>query len=318
MDSPTTRVAVAQLAGKLFDATATLEKVESFCRQAAAQGVRLIVFPEATLGGYPKGITFGTAVGMRSPEGREWFRRYWQGAVEVPGAETGRLQELADELSLVIVTGVIERRGGTLCCSALTFRPGAPFVSHRKLMPTAAERLIWGFGDGSTMKAVETSAGRLGCAICWENYMPAYRLYLYSQGVEIWCAPTVDDREMWRTSMRHIACEGRCFVLSACQYLLRADCPPDYAPLQGDNPETVMIAGGSLIVSPLGEVLAGPLLGMEGLLMADLDLGEVARGKFDLDVSGHYARPDIFSLEVDTRSRSAVTERASPCKSGSG
>jgi nitrilase len=173
-------------------------------------------------------------------------------------------------------------------------------------MPTAAERLIWGFGDGSTMKAVDTALGRLGCAICWENYMPAYRLYLYSQGVEIWCAPTVDDREMWRTSMRHIAYEGRCFVLSACQYTTRADYPGDYNPVQGDDPATVIVSGGSVIISPTGEILAGPLTGGPGLLLADLDLGEIAKGKFDLDVTGHYSRPDIFSLEVNTRAQGLV------------
>jgi nitrilase len=309
MDTQTKRAAVVQLAGKLLDPASTLNSVESYCREASAKGAKLIVFPEASLGGYPKGITFGTAVGMRTPEGRDWFRRYWQGAIDVPGPETQRLQQLADELNLIIVIGVIERRGGTLACSALTFLPLAGSASpavHRKLMPTAAERVIWGFGDGSTMKAVETSMGRLGCAICWENYMPAYRLYLYSQGVEIWCAPTVDDREMWRTSMRHIAYEGRCYVLSACQYTTRADYPADYNPVQGNDPDTVIIGGGSIIVSPAGEMLAGPLVEGPGLLLADLDLGEIAKGKFDLDVAGHYSRADIFSLEVNTRAQDPV------------
>jgi nitrilase len=136
--------------------------------------------------------------------------------------------------------------------------------------------------------------------------MPAYRLYLYSQGVAIWCAPTVDDREIWRTSMRHIAYEGRCFVLAACQYTTRADYPPDYHPLQGDDPNTVIIGGGSIIISPSGEILAGPLTEGPGLLLADIDLGEIAKGKFDLDVAGHYSRPDIFTLEVNTRAQDPV------------
>jgi nitrilase len=219
------------------------------------------------------------------------------------------MQALANELDLSIVIGVIERTIGTLFCTALIFRPLAPHPElHRKLMPTAAERLIWGFGDGSTMQAIETPCGRIACAICWENYMPAFRMHLYAQGVELWCAPTVDDREMWRTSMRHIAYEGRCFVLSACQYLKRADCPADYQPVQGNAPETVLIAGGSSIVSPFGEVMAGPLLDGEGLLLQQIDLGEIAKGKFDLDVTGHYARADIFSVRVDGSARTAVQE----------
>ncbi len=302
-------VAVAQAGSILFDTAETLKKVEHYCHEANRSGAKLIVFPEALLGGYPKGITFGSAVGSRTPEGRDWFRRYWEAAIDIPGTETEQIQSLANELDLSIVIGVIERTIGTLFCTALIFRPmTAQPVSHRKLMPTAAERLIWGFGDGSTMQAVSTSCGRIGCAICWENYMPAFRMHLYAQGVELWCAPTVDDREMWRTSMRHIAYEGRCFVLSACQYLTRADCPADYQPVQGNDPETVLIHGGSSMISPQGEVMAGPLLDCEGLLLAEIDLGEIAKGKFDLDVTGHYARPDIFSLRVDASARAAVQE----------
>jgi nitrilase len=302
-------VAVAQIGSILFETAETLKKVEQYCREAGRSGAQLIVFPEALLGGYPKGITFGSAVGSRTPQGREWFRRYWEAAIDVPGAETNELQALADELELSIVIGVIERTVGTLYCTALIFRPRAESPElHRKLMPTAAERLIWGFGDGSTTRVIDTPCGRIGCAICWENYMPAFRMHLYAQGVELWCAPTVDDREMWRTSMRHIAYEGRCFVLSACQYLKRADCPPDYQPIQGNDPETLLIGGGSSIVSPFGEVIAGPLLEREGLLVAEIDLGEIAKGKFDLDVTGHYARPDIFSLRVDGSARAAVQE----------
>jgi nitrilase len=148
------------------------------------------------------------------------------------------------------------------------------------------------------MQVIETPAGRVGGGLCWENYMPLYRQHLYNQGVELWCAPTVDDREMWQTSMRHIAYEGRCFVLSACQYLTRAGCPADYDPIQGNDPGTVLISGGSVIVSPLGEILAGPLRGGEGVLYAELDPGALVRGKFDLDVAGHSARPDVFELRV--------------------
>src|SRR5581483_1787895 len=202
---------------------------------------------------------------------------------------------------------VIERAGSSLFCTALFTEPGEGLVAkHRKLMPTGTERLIWAQGDGATMPVVTSRAGRLGAAICWENYMPLFRAAMYAKGVNVWCAPTVDDRDTWQATMRHVAIEGRCFVLSACQYLLRSDCPDDYDAIQGNAPDTVLIKGGSLIVSPLGEVIAGPLWGKEGMLTADLDLGEIVRGKFDLDVIGHYARPDVFTLSVDERPKQAV------------
>jgi nitrilase len=168
------------------------------------------------------------------------------------------------------------------------------------------ERLIWGFGDASTMPAVKTELGVLGAAICWENYMPLFRAAMYAKGVTVWCAPTVDDRDSWQPTMQHIALEGRCFVLSACQYLIRSDCPEGYQAIQGDSPETVLINGGSVIVSPSGRVLAGPLRDREGILTAELDLDDVPRGKFDLDVMGHYSRADLFSLSVDERPKQPV------------
>jgi len=200
------------------------------------------------------------------------------------------LAELARRLGLHIVIGVVERDGGTLYCSSLLFTPeGGLVAKHRKLMPTASERLIWGMGDSSTMQVVETEIGRIGMAICWENYMPLYRQHLYEQGVQLWCAPTVDAREMWHTSMRHIAYEGRCFVLSACQRLTWEDWPEDLRDAGG------VIDGRSFVVSPQGDVLAGPLEEM-GLLVAEIDMDEIARGKFDLDVAGHYSRPDVFAF----------------------
>jgi len=308
------KVAAAQVGSILFDVPATLRKVEQACQQAARAGTRLVVFPEALLGGYPKGVDFGCNVGSRSDAGRDLFRRYWDAAILCPGPETEQIAAWSDELDLHIVIGVIERGQGTLYCCTLIFVPGSGLVAkHRKLMPTASERLIWGFGDGSTMPLVDTEIGRLASAICWEHYMPMFRQYLYAGGVQIWCASTVDDREMWRVSMRHIAYEGRCFVVSACQYFTRADCPADFEPIQGTAPNTVLIRGGSMIVSPFGEVLAGPLEGGEGLVTAEIDLGEIARGKFDLDVVGHYARPDVFRLTVDSAAKPAVaTEHGEP------
>ncbi|MFC9692786.1 nitrilase-related carbon-nitrogen hydrolase [Kribbella sp. NPDC056951] len=277
-------VAAVQAGSVLFDTAATLVKAEHYVREAAAGGARLVVLPEAFLGGYPKGMDFGVTVGTRSAEGREQFRRYREAAIAVPGPETARLAELAAELKVDLVAGVIERDGGTLYCTALFFTPGL-VAKHRKLMPTAAERYLWGQGDGSTMAAVPTQYGVLGAAICWENYMPLFRQSMYAKGVEIWCAPTVDDRDQWQATMRHVALEGRCFVISANQYV------------EG------LINGGSTIINPLGEILAGPARTGETVLLAELDLADRDRAVFDFDAVGHYSRPDIFTLTVDETRR---------------
>jgi nitrilase len=280
-----------QVSGSLmFDTAATLRRVELLSRDASKSGVEFLVFPEALLGGYPKGLDFGVTVGARTDEGREMFLRYWNAAIDCPGPETERLEALSRELGLHIVIGVVERAGATLYCTSLLFTPAHGLAAkHRKLVPTAAERGIWGHGDGSTMQVTETEIGRIGMAICWENYMPLYRQHLYNQGVQLWCAPTVDARPIWRTTMQHIAYEGRCFVLSACQYLSLED--------WGANPpeNAGTIEGGSIIASPQGTVLAGPAEGSE-FICAELDLDEIVRGKFDLDVAGHYSRPDVFSF----------------------
>lgn len=304
---PSLCVAVVQDAPVAFDRAATLDKVEALTAEAAAQRARLVLFPEAFVGGYPKGVDFGARVGMRSAEGRDLFRRYWEGAVVVPGPDTVRLGALARRHGVTLVVGVIERDGGTLYCTVLFVGPdGALLAKHRKVMPTAMERLIWGFGDGSTLTVVDTEVGRVGAVICWENYMPLLRTAMYAQRVQLYCAPTVDDRETWLPTMRTIALEGRCFVLSACQFARRADYPADYHPLQGDDPATVLIRGGSCIVNPLGHVLAGPVFDQPAILYADLDLDDIPRGLIDLDVVGHYARPDIFELRVNARPQQAV------------
>ena len=289
-----------------FDREATLDKVAHWTAEAAAAGAELVVFPEAFVSGYPKGSDFGAVVGSRTADGREWFRRYYDSAVDVPGPATWRLGEIARDHAVHLVIGVIERFGGTLYCAALTFGPdGALLSSRRKLMPTAMERLIWGFGDGSTLEVVPTALGRIGAVICWENYMPQLRLAMYGQGIELYCVPTADDRETWLSTMRHIAIEGRCFVLSATQFARRSDYPADY-PV--DVPaKDVLMAGGSCIIDPLGQVLAGPARDGETIITAELDLDQIVRGKFDLDITGHYSRPDVFRLNVNTNPQVAVT-----------
>lgn len=293
-------VAVVQAGSVLFDTARTLARGERLIRQAAEGGARLVVLPEAFLGGYPKGLDFEMTVGSRTSGGREEFRRYADAAISIPGAEIDALAALAAELGIDLMSGVIEREGGTLYCASVFITAAEGHVAtHRKLMPTAAERYLWGQGDGSTLAAVRTGYGTVGSAICWENYMPMFRMAMYAQGVDLWCAPTVDDREVWISSMTHIALEGRCFVLSATQYLLRSDMPDDVHPVQGDAPDAVLIGGGSVIISPLGQILAGPLRGKEGILLATIDLDEITRARFDLDVVGHYARPDVFTLRVN-------------------
>ncbi len=302
MTTKIVKAAVVQAAPVMFDIAATLERCAALVGEAAGQGAELVVFPEAFIGGYPKGLDFGARVGSRSPAGRRDFERYYNAAITLPGPELECLAKVAARHRVHLVIGVIESERGTLYCSAVYLGLDGSFLGkHRKVMPTAMERLVWGCGDGSTLQVVATDLGRLGAVICWENYMPLLRQTMYAQGVELYCAPTVDDREVWGASMRHIAVEGRCFVLSACQYARRADYPPDYDCIQGDDPAAVMIAGGSCIVSPFGEVLAGPLRGGPGILYAELEMAEIVRGKYDLDVAGHYSRGDLFRLEVETR-----------------
>lgn len=294
------RAAVVQAGSKIFDLDGTLDRFERLALQAARQDAEIAVFPEAFIGGYPKGLDFGARVGQRSAEGRELFARYYRNSIDVPGPETARIGEIARGCGLHLVVGAIERDGGTLYCCALYFgADGSLLGKHRKVMPTAMERLIWGFGDGSTLAIPDTELGRVGAAICWENYMPQVRMSMYTQGVELYCAPTVDDRESWQPTMRHIAIEGRCFVLAACQYMTRADCPDDY-PVEDDRfPDGTLIRGGSVIVDPFGEVLAGPVYDEESILFAELDAEIIIRGKFDLDVAGHYACPEIFELKIN-------------------
>ncbi|WP_290690274.1 MULTISPECIES: carbon-nitrogen hydrolase family protein [unclassified Haematobacter] len=304
------KAAVIQIGSVPFDASATVEKVGEHVRAASAQGAELVVLPEALVSAYPKGVDFGARVGGRLPEGRDAFLRYFDSAIDVPGTHTDRLAEICREARVHMVIGVIERDGGTLYCTVLFFSPEEGLLGkHRKLMPTAMERLIWGFGDGSTLPVFETEIGRLGSVICWENYMPMLRMAMYGKGIQLYCAPTADDSDGWTASMRHIAREGRCFVFSACQYITRAAFPADYIPIQGNDPETVLMRGGSVIVNPLGEILAGPVYGKEATLIAEVDMDDIARGKYDFDVVGHYSRPDIFSLIVDEEPKFPVIGR---------
>jgi nitrilase len=305
----TVRAAVVQAAAVGFDLEAGLDKVERLAAGASAGGAQIVVFPEAFLSGYPKGMTFGTVVGDRTREGREHFQRYFDASVDVRGPAVDRLAGIAAENANYMVVPVVERDGGTLYCTALFFSPGGYLGKHRKLMPTAAERLIWGFGDGSTMPVFDTPVGRIGAVICWENYMPLLRMSMYAKGIQIYCAPTADGRETWLSTMRHVAMEGRCFVLSCNQFTRGHDFPSDIPNALAADSNDVLSSGGSCVIGPFGEVLAGPARDGEETLFADLDLDEITRGKFDLDVAGHYARPDIFRLLVDEEPKPPVAPR---------
>ena len=311
----TVRAAVAQVRSPRSTAEA-IKLVDEMTREAAEQQVELLVFPEALLGGYPRGATFGAVIGERSPAGREEFLAYSQQAVTFPGPELHEVASCAARNGLHLVVGFIEKAGGSLYCATVTLDDtGTVIGSRRKVMPTGSERLVWAQGDGSTLTVPRSRLGRLATAICWENLMPALRLSLYAEGVDIWCAPTADARDVQLATMRHIAIEGRCFVLAANQFAQAKDLSPAFATTY-DDPEQVVCRGASVIVNAFGEVLAGPITEGEGLLVADLDLDQVTRGHYDFDVSGHYSRPDIFALSVDRRKkptvRSIVDETENP------
>jgi nitrilase len=310
------KVAVVQASPVVFDRARTLQKVQALSREAARKGAQLVLFPEAFVSGYPRGLDFGAVVGSRTDQGREDFRRYWESSVDVPGPAVDELAQTARENQLYLVIGVVEREGGTLYCCVLFFAPDGAFLGkHRKIMPTGSERLVWGFGDGSTMPVFDTPLGKLGAVICWENYLPLMRAAMYAKDIQIYCAPTADARDSWIASMRHIAVEGRCFVLSCNQFNRRRDFPQDYRSIYGEDPDAIVCRGGSCIVDPFGNFLAGPDMAGEAVLLAEIDRAQIVRGKYDLDVVGHYARPDIFQLQVDARAKKPVSIQEAEPKS---
>lgn len=299
-------LSVLQIGSSTQGTAATLEKIMTYENEFMMSKSDIIVMPEAILGGYPKGESFGTQLGFRTENGRDTYQKYYDAAIGLSGPEVTELSKLSARTGAALVLGVIERSGSTLYCTAIFIDPKEGLINkHRKLMPTGSERLIWGQGDGSTIPVIDTPAGKTGAAICWENYMPLLRTAMYSKGIEVWCAPTVDARPVWQSTMQHIALEGRCFVISACQY----QPSPQALDLKIDNwpKDEPLISGGSVIYGPLGEKLVGPLLGSEGLITATVNLDDITRARYDLDVIGHYARPDIFQLSVNETPRQSVT-----------
>jgi nitrilase len=305
-------VAAVQAAYVMLDRDATVARVEELVAEAAGLGAELVVFPEAFIPGTPLWID---STPIWNDDGA-WYARLVEQAVVVPGPVTARLGGIARSHRVHLVIGVQERdpHGATIYCTVLHFgSDGRLLTKHRKLMPTGSERTVWGQGDGSTLDVVQTPLGRIGGLICWENYMPLARFHQYAQGVEVWLAPTLAPGDAWVATMRHIAREGRVWVVGVNPALHRdhlpADLPdrdriaPEPQPGNGDWIEP----GNSVIVNPAGELVAGPLRLAEGILTATVDLREVAEARRFFDPTGHYHRPDVFSLSVDTRPRQAVT-----------
>ncbi|WP_028550298.1 carbon-nitrogen hydrolase family protein [Paenibacillus sp. UNC451MF] len=309
------KVAVVQSAPILFNKQSALDKIASMTKEATHQGAELIVFPEVFLPGYPRGLSFGTRVGSRTADGRKDWERYWASAIEIPGAETRTLGELAKELGVYLVIGVVERdqefSTGTLFNSIVYIGPDGELLGkHRKLVPTGSERLLWGQGDGSTLSVFNTPFGKIGGLICWENYMPLARTAMYAQGIDIYIAPTADARDTWQATIRHIACEGRCFVISCNQYVTKASYPTDLACYEDIKEDAdILSRGGSAIVGPLGDYIVEPLYNEEGILIATLDLSEIIQSRFDFDVVGHYSRPDIFQLVINDNKQEIVRSK---------
>lgn len=295
------KVGCVQATPALFNKSKTMDIVLHWIQKASQEGVKLLVFPESFIPAYPAGLGFGTVVGSRTEGGRGQYLEYWENSVEVGKEETQQIAKWAKEYEMYITIGVTERDAisKTLYCTLLYFSSqGKLMGKHRKLKPTAAERLVWGEGDGTTLSTFDTEIGKLGGLICWENYMPLARMSMYQKGIEIYVAPTADSRDSWNSSLIHIACEGRCYMIGSNQFIRKSDYPKHLQKeLAADRPE-ILSKGGSVIISPLGKVLAGPLYNEEGLLTAEIDHDEIIRAKMDFDVIGHYARNDVFGFEV--------------------
>ena len=301
------KIAAVQAAYTLMDQKACLAKAVDLLGQASAEGERIVVFPEVFIPGTPIWID---SVPIWDGDA-EWYALLVEQAVVVPGPVTDTLGAAARDAGAHLVIGVNEREphGATIYNTTLYFGPDGDLLGkHRKLMPTGSERTVWGMGDGSTLPVIDTPYGRLSGLTCWENYMPLVRFYLYAQGVDIWTAPTLAQGDGWVATMRHIAREGRCYVIGANPCVHIDQIPADFPRrehvwrVEQDDGQWVE-PGNSVIIDPNGELLAGPARHKETILTADIDLAAVRAARRMFDPVGHYHRPDIFQLTVDTRPR---------------
>lgn len=294
------KVAVAQFSSIFFDKEASISKLEGIVKKAAENDCQLVVFPESFIPGYPRGFDFGANVGKRTEAGRELFAEYHRNSISIDGEDRARLEKISKENNCYLVVGVTERmeQNGSLYCSMLYISPTNGLLGiHRKIKPTGTERLIWAEAGGDSFVTFDTEIGRMGGLICWENYMPLARMSMYQKGIQLYIAPTADSREEWTSTMIQIALEGRCYVIGCNQYFTKSMYPERFHHLIENEVEEIC-TGGSVIVSPHGKVINGPLFGTEELLISELDLNEVTKAKLDFDVNGHYARNDLFAFSV--------------------
>lgn len=294
------KVCLIQDSPVFFNKEKTIQKVETLVSKYASEGCELIVFPESFIPGYPRGFSFGATIGSRTLKGRELYADYYKNSVSLDGEDLKRLEDLSTAQNVYIVIGITEKQetNGSLYCSMAYISPTNGLLgTHRKIKPTGSERIVWGEAAGDSLVTFKTSIGKLGGLICWENYMPLARIAMYQKGVEIYIAPTADSREEWTATMKHIALEGRCFVLGCNQYFTKSMYPNEYRQLVESESEEIC-PGGSIIVSPMGKVISGPSFGKTDALVAELDLDEITQSKLDFDAIGHYSRPDIFDFKV--------------------
>jgi len=307
-----TRIAIVQQAPVFLDKTKTIEVAVNYIAQAADQGAELVVFTETFIAGYPTWL-------WRLRPGGDWtlsetlYQRLLNNAVNVDSDDLQPLCQAANKHGVTVVCGMEERDNklsqATLYNTVVTIgSDGTLLNKHRKLMPTNPERMVWGFGDATGLKVVDSPAGRIGSLICWENYMPLARYALYAQNVEVYIAPTYDSGEGWIGSLQHIAREGRCYVIGCGNIMQGSDFPDDFPEKSSlyPDPDEWVNPGDSLVIAPGGEIVAGPLHKEKGMLFCDIDLEQVAVSKRALDVTGHYARPDIFTLRVNHAPQSPI------------
>ena len=292
-------VACIQAEPVILDRESTIDRVGELAAEAAALGAALVLFPETFVPCYPSNRWVQRLAAGADEAARATFARLMRESVDVPGPACDRLGAIAREHELWLAVGVNERAGGTIYNSLLVHGPdGSLALHHRKLMPTNHERLVWGLGDGRGMEPVSAPFGRFGGLICWENLMPLPRAALYQAGLDIYLAPTADDSDSWQDSMRHIARESRCYVLTSCVYQRASSHPPEVPIAEGAD---LMDRGGAAILAPDGTYLAGPLYDEPGIVTATLDPDRLAADRQRFDPAGHYSRPDVFQLVVRGR-----------------
>ncbi len=305
-DAKPFKIAAVQASPVYLDLDASVEKACSLIRDAGKEGARLVVFPEAFLPGYPVWVWFIPA-GHTHPL-REVYSELHANSIAIPGPETERLGEAAAEYGVAVAIGVNERNSegsdSSLYNTLLFLGPdGSILGKHRKLIPTAGERMVWSQGDGSDLEVFDLPFGKLGGLLCWENYMPLARYALAAWGEQIHAAPTWDRGEPWLSTMRHIAKEGRVFVLGSCQPFHKDDIPDRFSFKEKylDGVEGWLNPGLSVIVDPDGKVVAGPAEEEETILFAEVQPDQLIGPRWQLDAAGHYARPDVFELRVHRR-----------------